>query len=212
MPSPSFKLFPFGNPLLQSFILLSCSFSSLGCSWLKFKSGNMMFKRVWQGYCYISSWYLICCLTWSNNSFYLDWNTSLNAHCMQKKRIHIKKKKIRFLNSYLKTQLLFFQPAVQFLGRQISFISTVLCNKGLKDWKQSSALIWDDFALAFVFPFLFLTQKYLRNEAWMLLCNLFPITWKLSAGRVLLPSHPSPVCSLICGFPPSQLRKKGVML
>lgn len=59
---------------------------------------------------------------------------------MQKKRIHIKKK-IRFLNSYLKTQLLFFQPAVQFLGRQISFVSTVLCNKGLKGWKQSSALI-----------------------------------------------------------------------
>lgn len=121
-------------------------------------------------------------------------------------------KKIRFLNSYLKTQLLFFQPAVQFLGRQISFVSTVLCNKGLKDWKQSSALIWDDFALAFVFPFLFLPQKYLRNEPWMLLCNLLPITWKLSAGGFLLPSHPSLVCSLICVFPPSQLRKNGVML
>jgi len=53
----------------------------------------------------------------------------------------MQKEEFRFLNSYLKTQLLFFQSATQFLGRKISLVSTVLCNKGLKDWKQSSALI-----------------------------------------------------------------------
>lgn len=53
----------------------------------------------------------------------------------------MQQQEFRFLNSYLKIQLLFLQPAAQFLGRQISLVSTVFCNKGLKDWKQSSALI-----------------------------------------------------------------------
>lgn len=102
-------------------------------------------SRVWQGYCYISSWYLICCLTWRNNSFYLDWNTSLNAHCMQKKRIHIKKKKSDFWTPTWKPSSYSFSLQYSSLEGK-SVLSPLFCV--IKDWKiGSSPVHWSEMIL-----------------------------------------------------------------